>query len=413
MKDTKKRLLSSIATLFVCFAMLIGSTYAWFTDSASTGVNKIQAGNLDVKLLTYRGLEGYVDVERTPDDPLSLFSIGTSNNVAQNKNLDTLWEPGKTQVAFLRIENKGNLALKYQVEVQVINPSDGNNLYQALSYVVVPDATTEVKDMLVDDDVQKAKIDKQNVKNNDSDKTDTTVLSKLSIKKQSENVSEKIEAEEIVSDGKVTMSKDTVEEKPKVTTSTQKKKSKGLFAKKDKNVTTKSINLKKDDYDAILDKEEQSIKLPQKKEKPVLKDYEEDIVKRHNPSFDKPNVDTQSKVVKEDEMKKEVEPKAVSQKPNKVEKPYTATYVSSTNVRVMGIDPTKETLDPVKHEEKVLPKVENVEKKVFEKPAVSESKPIDFDTDKIDVSKLMGYDSELDKTFDILDKNYHGKGGNE
>ena len=278
---------------------------------------------------------------------------------------------------------------------------------------VICNATTEVKDMLVDDDVQKAKIDKQNVKNNDSDKTDTTVLSKLSIKKQSENVSEKIEAEEIVSDGKVTMSKDTVEEKPKVTTSTQKKKSKGLFAKKDKNVTTKSINLKKDDYDAILDKEEQSIKLPQKKEKPVLKDYEEDIVKRHNPSLDKPNVDTQSKVVKEDEMKKEVEPKAVSQKPNKVEKPYTATYVSSTNVRVMGIDPTKETLDPVKHEEKVLPKVENVEKKVFEKPAVSESKPIDFDTDKIDVSKLMGYDSELDKTFDILDKNYHGKGGNE
>ena len=124
-------------------------------------------------------------------------------------------------------------------------------------------------------------------------------------------------------------------------------------------------------------------------------------------------MDTQSKVVKEDEMKKEVEPKAVSQKPNKVEKPYTSTYVSSTNVRVMGIDPTKETLDPVKHEEKVLPKVENVEKKVFEKPAVSESKPIDFDTDKIDVSKLMGYDSELDKTFDILDKNYHGKGGNE
>ena len=57
---------------------------------------------------------------------------------------------------------------------------------------VICNATTEVKDMLVDDDVQKAKIDKQNVKNNDSDKTDTTVLSKLSIKKHSENFSEKI-----------------------------------------------------------------------------------------------------------------------------------------------------------------------------------------------------------------------------
>ena len=38
---------------------------------------------------------------------------------------------------------------------------------------------------------------------------------------------------------------------------------------------------------------------------------------------------------------------------------------------------------------------------------------VDLSSVKIDVSKLMGYDSELDKTFDILDKNYHGKGGNE
>ena len=48
MKRTKTKLVSSIVTLLICFAMLIGSTFAWFTDSASTGVNKIQAGNLDL-----------------------------------------------------------------------------------------------------------------------------------------------------------------------------------------------------------------------------------------------------------------------------------------------------------------------------------------------------------------------------
>lgn len=48
MKNTKTKLMSSVAVLLICFVMLIGSTFAWFTDSASTGANKIQAGNLDI-----------------------------------------------------------------------------------------------------------------------------------------------------------------------------------------------------------------------------------------------------------------------------------------------------------------------------------------------------------------------------
>ena len=49
-KSTKRALLTSVLALLMCVAMLIGATFAWFTDTASTGVNKIQAGNLDVKL---------------------------------------------------------------------------------------------------------------------------------------------------------------------------------------------------------------------------------------------------------------------------------------------------------------------------------------------------------------------------
>ena len=48
--DTKKSLRSSVAVLFLCIVLLIGTTFAWFTDSVSSGTNVIKAGNLDVKL---------------------------------------------------------------------------------------------------------------------------------------------------------------------------------------------------------------------------------------------------------------------------------------------------------------------------------------------------------------------------
>ena len=50
-KTTKRALLTSAFSMIICVAMLIGTTFAWFTDNASTAVNKIQAGNLDVQLL--------------------------------------------------------------------------------------------------------------------------------------------------------------------------------------------------------------------------------------------------------------------------------------------------------------------------------------------------------------------------
>ena len=49
-KSTKWALVSSALAIIMCVAMLIGATFAWFTDTASTGGNKIQAGNLDVEL---------------------------------------------------------------------------------------------------------------------------------------------------------------------------------------------------------------------------------------------------------------------------------------------------------------------------------------------------------------------------
>ena len=137
-KATKRALLTSIMALVMCVVMLVGTTFAWFTDTASTAVNKIQAGNLDVELLMHNG-EKYVNISKEKEP---IFGSGTSA-VAQNNNLDTLWEPGKTQVAYLAIENKGNLALKYKVALNVTNPVDGKDLYKVMQYAIVPDAKND------------------------------------------------------------------------------------------------------------------------------------------------------------------------------------------------------------------------------------------------------------------------------
>lgn len=113
MKSTKNKLLSSIATLLVCFAMLIGSTYAWFTDTASTGVNTIQAGNLDIELKYYNSSNGSWE-EVTSD--IKLFDD------------NALWEPGHTEVAYLHIKNAGSLDLKYKMNVNI--PSETGSINQ-------------------------------------------------------------------------------------------------------------------------------------------------------------------------------------------------------------------------------------------------------------------------------------------
>ena len=107
-KTTKRALLSSVIAMFICVAMLIGTTFAWFTDSASTAVNKIQAGTLDVQLLDESGasVEGQT------------LKWKTADNRAQS---EILWEPGCTyELQPVQIKNNGNLALKYKIVISGI-----------------------------------------------------------------------------------------------------------------------------------------------------------------------------------------------------------------------------------------------------------------------------------------------------
>ena len=94
-KSTKRALLVSGLVLIMCVTMLIGSTFAWFTDSVTSSNNKIVAGNLDVQLLMDTG-DGYEDISNSTESIFNMLS-----NKAQDVNADTLWEPGYSQVAFL------------------------------------------------------------------------------------------------------------------------------------------------------------------------------------------------------------------------------------------------------------------------------------------------------------------------
>ena len=111
-KSTKRALLGSVMAMVLCLAMLVGATFAWFTDTASTGVNKIQAGKLDVALEMKEG-DSWVSAEGK-----------TLNWVKAAAGEQVLWEPGCTyELPALRIRNNGNLALKYKVAITGINGS--------------------------------------------------------------------------------------------------------------------------------------------------------------------------------------------------------------------------------------------------------------------------------------------------
>ena len=112
-RATKRALLTSVMALVMCVVMLVGTTFAWFTDTASTGVNKIQAGNLDIEL-EYKnsGMTGFEKAKK--DTPVF--------------DKDALWEPGHVEYVVLKVSNAGNLALKYKLGINIASETGSTNV---------------------------------------------------------------------------------------------------------------------------------------------------------------------------------------------------------------------------------------------------------------------------------------------
>ena len=128
---TKKALLMSVLSMVLCVAMLVGMTFAWFTDTASTSVNKIQAGTLDVQIVGANN-----DTELT--DALKWTQkVGDGLTPLED---GPLWEPGVTfRTEGFRIKNNGNLALKFKIGINkgVKGETDAFDLRDVIDFFIV------------------------------------------------------------------------------------------------------------------------------------------------------------------------------------------------------------------------------------------------------------------------------------
>ena len=107
-KSTKTALLMSFTSLLLCCAMLIGTTFAWFTDSVTSGVNRIVAGNLDI------------EVTHTNAKATTPTTIAGEKKMFVDKDGNAmLWEPGAVSYENFTVANVGTLALKYKINMNV------------------------------------------------------------------------------------------------------------------------------------------------------------------------------------------------------------------------------------------------------------------------------------------------------
>ena len=131
MKHRKQALAKSLLAIFCCLAMLVGATFAWFTDSVTSSRNIIATGTLDVELYHSNGA-----VKNEPVDENTKLFLDVEGN-------PILWEPGVVSYENLRIVNEGSLALVYQLAINATNENyiiDGSNRYglsQVLKVAVV------------------------------------------------------------------------------------------------------------------------------------------------------------------------------------------------------------------------------------------------------------------------------------
>lgn len=110
--SVRRSLIVSATALVLTVAMLIGTTFAWFTDSVTSGRNKIQAGNLDVEL-------EYKNSTNTDFAPVT-----NDTKIFSDSEEGTLWEPGHVEYAVLKVTNAGTLALKYNLGVNVVSENE-------------------------------------------------------------------------------------------------------------------------------------------------------------------------------------------------------------------------------------------------------------------------------------------------
>ena len=143
-KATKRALLTSVMALVMCVVMLVGTTFAWFTDTASTGVNKIVSGNLKVDI-----------IGESSDSHVEKLNFKKAATTDAEAGAEILWEPGcRYLTEGFRIANKGNLALKWKAQVNkgTTAANEGNfDLLDVIDFYLVTGTGENQTETLLDE----------------------------------------------------------------------------------------------------------------------------------------------------------------------------------------------------------------------------------------------------------------------
>lgn len=111
---TKAAWITSVCLLILLAVLGTGATIAWFTDTPSVDRNTFQVGTMDLKV-SYK------------NDQVTAYSAMDGNTAVFNDQ--ALYEPGYTQVVYLKIENSGNVSFDYKLSVVMNSYTDGVNVY--------------------------------------------------------------------------------------------------------------------------------------------------------------------------------------------------------------------------------------------------------------------------------------------
>ena len=138
MKSTKKSFLMSLISLILCFLMLTGTTWAWFTDVVTSDNNVIQAGSLDISL-------EHTDVKTEDPDSTNWIDASTGAIFTYEN-----WEPGFAMVKYVKIENEGSLDLKFMLNIlpELAAIAGEVNLADVIEVYMAEGAVDLTRDML-------------------------------------------------------------------------------------------------------------------------------------------------------------------------------------------------------------------------------------------------------------------------
>lgn len=113
-KATRTALALSVFLLVFWIMLGTNATLAWFSDTTQTAKNTFVIGDLN---LNVKYKNGFVTTYMDMDEKSKVF------------NEHALYEPGYTQVVWLKIENKGNVDFDYKIAVDVNDYTTSTNRF--------------------------------------------------------------------------------------------------------------------------------------------------------------------------------------------------------------------------------------------------------------------------------------------